>query len=254
MIMGPSRDRRYSTSYEELSPLFTGQQPKFPKELPEIIYGESKNCIKDFITDEKVAPFLDEFNAVQDLEKLIMQVLALTGAKDNNGSTIAHLAIERGNVSMLKLIIYIDPKLIHEKSNGGIAPLHLAAMLGQDEAVEWLLNPANLGTSEKANIEDVTVEKQTALHKALFYGQTTAARKLVKHGANKDTLDCHGLTPMDLATYKLYSIDPRTSTSYAKDPLFTQKYAALKQEFAPDRRLLTLEEITKALNHQKAAS
>ncbi|XP_052871449.1 inhibitor of Bruton tyrosine kinase-like, partial [Anopheles cruzii] len=76
----------------------------------------------------------------------------------------------------------------------GRTALHMAASVGRDVLVEWLIN-------QGANIAQKDTESgHTALHRALYYGSVAAAVRLVKHGAPLDTPDKDFVNPLQLCS------------------------------------------------------
>ncbi|XP_077454563.1 inhibitor of Bruton tyrosine kinase isoform X2 [Stigmatopora argus] len=75
----------------------------------------------------------------------------------------------------------------------GRTALHLAASLGKQALLEWLLESKNA---------DLTVKDKesgwTALHRSVFYGQIHCLISLVKHGGVLSTQDKEGLSTVDL--------------------------------------------------------
>ena len=78
----------------------------------------------------------------------------------------------------------------------GAQPLTLAVLKGNAEIVKLLLdNGADIEIKAKNK------DKATPLHWAAFFQQEDMVSLLIKFGANVNSLDANGLTPLDSATY-----------------------------------------------------
>ncbi|GJN36585.1 hypothetical protein PR202_gb25461 [Eleusine coracana subsp. coracana] len=98
--------------------------------------------------------------------------------------------------TMKHLLIAIR-RLINGKSDGGVTPLHLAALHGHAESVQLLLN---LG----ASVSEVTINDgstidligsgSTPLHYAACGGSAVCCQLLVAAGANMGAVNANGYT------------------------------------------------------------
>lgn len=141
------------------------------------------------------------------------------------GSEI-HEAAKAGSVDVVKAMIEADPARVNEISNGGMTPLHLAAVYGQTEMAAFLLKQgANLEMQmdggltpllcsvmkEHAETVKFLVEKGadvkaatrgglTSLHIAVQKGNKAILKALLAAGADVSAKTRDGMTPLDWAT------------------------------------------------------
>ena len=115
-------------------------------------------------------------------------------------------AIDKENISVIKQHIdagtninnYPIPKGLPFE---GAEPLNLAVLKGNAEIVQLLLvNGADI------EIKAENKDKATPLHWAAFFHQEEMASLLIKSGANVNSIDANGLTPLDSATYSKLTV------------------------------------------------
>ena len=83
---------------------------------------------------------------------------------------------------------------VNIKDVKGKTPLRLAVRNNEDNIVEMLLqNGVNVN-------ERSTKDLSTPLHRAAFWGNVTAVRSLLEHGASPDVKNCSNRTPLEVAT------------------------------------------------------
>lgn len=82
---------------------------------------------------------------------------------------------------------------VNSKSKFGEAPLHSASQNGHVNIVSLLVEEHN------ASVEAITLDNQTALHFAAKHGQLAVCQKLLALGANPNSCDDKGQTPLHLA-------------------------------------------------------
>lgn len=76
--------------------------------------------------------------------------------------------------------------------------MHLAAQNGHVNVVNVLVQDYG------ASLEAITLDNQTALHFAAKYGQLAVSQTLLTMGANPNTRDDQGQTPLHLAAEVLF--------------------------------------------------
>ena len=86
-----------------------------------------------------------------------------------------------GNVRLLQHCASLCGNPFHITDKFGRTPLHVAASLGLQPMVEWLLQRRAAGGGAGVNTADWE-SRWTALHRSLFYGHLGVAVRLVKVG------------------------------------------------------------------------
>lgn len=122
-------------------------------------------------------------------------------ARDSIGMTALHIAVERGHLHVVKLLLEHKVDFEIARKNGW-TPLHSATRSGDEAMVELLL-----GAGAKTNV--FTEKKSTPLHVAveLGPGYETLVQHLLESGADVNALDEYGWTPLHTAVvHKLESI------------------------------------------------
>ncbi|KAF2873275.1 hypothetical protein BDV95DRAFT_667282 [Massariosphaeria phaeospora] len=142
---------------------------------------------------------------------------------DDLGNSLMHFMIMQANISGLYQLLRVDPhlerlRLLSHKNKAGNLPVHLAAlrsliaagskidvvnrngqtpchtivMLEFYEMTQWI---AQLGQ------EIYDEHRNSLLHYAAFFNNTSAIRLLVEAGWDKDARNCDDNTPLHLAAY-----------------------------------------------------
>jgi hypothetical protein len=234
-------------------PQSIASQPKplsHPEALPEIKWADSKvDDIEKKISNKKMAWCVSEFDKALNLDAIIGYITHHSNEKGKKGYTILHIAIERGDLATVKLIMILSPELLNQSTDEGISPLCLAALLGKREMIDWLADPASYGLKEKVDVNKPTTTGDTPLHKAIFAGHHLVAKKLLEKGADVNALNKLGLTPADLARLRFGSIDIKSGHQVAQVVLEAQKYEELMAEFKPKRGILPLDQIREKFNN-----
>lgn len=103
-----------------------------------------------------------QYNQVNAVIFLLQSKADIT-LKDNNGDTALHWAAYKGHVQLLGLLAYRMPQEIDCPDIFGQGPLHLAALRGNDECVEYLVQEYRADTAKRDNNGltslDLTVKK-----------------------------------------------------------------------------------------------
>ncbi len=180
------------------------------------------------ILDPKKIKELDSLNGVMNLSEVIKQINLKLDSFDSKGLSIAHKAIEKSVakplcVSIFKLIIALEPKLISIKHEGDDL-LSYALRTKAMDCAEFLLSDSVLLKSVKMDINAATKDdRSTPLHLAVKLGNQKLALSLKEKGAKLSAKNKEGQTPADLAT---------ALAKAAKDPLQKQKYEQLAKELS----------------------
>ncbi|KAH9822820.1 Cytochrome-P450 52A13 [Teratosphaeria destructans] len=103
-------------------------------------------------------------------------------------------AISAGHIDAVRLLLKHGAR-VSLKAEGGLVPLHQAAVTGQSAMCELLLDRG-------AQSDSVDENDQTALAYAAASGSVPTVRVLLKHGANVEAAQTQGLTPAHWAAHK----------------------------------------------------
>lgn len=147
------------------------------------------------------------------------------------GATRLHSAASLGDLSKIVTLIehnaYIDAR-----DHNGQTPLHYAIQSGNTEVAKYLIdNGANLNIQDnyyqKTNTQYVYYK--SPLHYAVESGDTEIAKYLVDHGANPNIQDAYSSTPLQSAIYSGntevveylldHNADPNSKGHYSTSPL-----------------------------------
>ncbi|XP_074290235.1 uncharacterized protein LOC141616965 [Silene latifolia] len=138
-----------------------------------------------------------------DFTKAILELKPVfAGELNSDGYTPLHLASANGHVQILKEMIQVDSKICRIRGRDGKTALHFAAMRGKTEVISEML------ASCEGCLEDVTVQKETALHIAVKYCQFASLIVMLDwiRKTNKDEIlnmkDEHGNSVLHLAVWK----------------------------------------------------
>ncbi|XP_071780098.2 transient receptor potential cation channel subfamily A member 1b isoform X1 [Centroberyx gerrardi] len=115
---------------------------------------------------------------------------------DKSKSSPLHLAVRGGNIETIRLCIAAGAKIDQQQVDRSTA-LHFACTQGASEAVKLMLS--SYGQVEDIiNLTDGAC--QTPLHRATIFDHTELAEYLISLGADINSIDCKGNTPLLLAT------------------------------------------------------
>ena len=116
----------------------------------------------------------------------------------DTGRTLAHLAVMRGDVEMVTMLVNKGARLDMVDSEGRTA-LHHAASLGDRQILELLLSGDG---AQLVNIKTKDKSSQTALHLAIKAGHVEVVTSLLEAGARTDLGDCQGWPSLHLAVVR----------------------------------------------------
>ncbi|WP_395463624.1 ankyrin repeat domain-containing protein [Wolbachia endosymbiont of Cantharis cryptica] len=137
---------------------------------------------------------------VEVIKYLINELKADITKKDNNNKTVLFPAANNCPGEVVKLIIeqYIESfelkSFITHKNKAGMDALDIALNSGNEKAIEVL-------RSYGADIEN-KIDGESRLFRAVKKGDIEKTKLLLKQGANVNTKNEKGLTPLDFATQK----------------------------------------------------
>ena len=149
--------------------------------------------------DDEVQEINEErtlIKAAKDQNVILVQSILKIGAdvnvQDENGSTPLHIVSENGNAPIADLLLRFGAKVNIQNSKNE-TPIYFAVISRHFEVVEKLL----------ANSADLNVEGEPLLHLAIDkkIGQPNLqiVKKLIDYGANIETQDQSGRSPLRLA-------------------------------------------------------
>ncbi|GAB1197569.1 hypothetical protein APSETT444_006866 [Aspergillus pseudonomiae] len=143
--------------------------------------------------------FAAESNLEGGDESMVRFLLAREGVTQDRKVADAQSGLQgaawRGSTTILDILLGIDGVDVDGKDEGGYTALWLAVRWGREAAVELLLDKYRANT-EVSNGEI----KWTALHGAVYHEEPDMARMLLTRGANPNSRDRHGRTPLSWAT------------------------------------------------------
>ncbi|XP_040921857.1 transient receptor potential cation channel subfamily A member 1b [Toxotes jaculatrix] len=115
---------------------------------------------------------------------------------DKSKSSPLHLAVRGGNIEAIRLCIATGAK-IDQQQNDKCTPLHLACTQGATEIVKLMLSSFDR-VEDIINLTDGAC--QTPLHRATIFDHIELAEYLISLGADLNSTDCKGNSPLLLAT------------------------------------------------------
>lgn len=136
---------------------------------------------------------------VEQVKRMIAKNPKLVQVKSlGDGSTLLHLAVNKGNIVMAKLLLENSAD-VNAKNSLGSTPLDIAVIMGYKSIARLLLeNGADVNTKDLIGF--------TPLHTAAIVGDTDIAKFLIENGAEVDAKKSGGLslsntTPLHWAVY-----------------------------------------------------
>uniref|UniRef100_A0A3Q0QSM7 Transient receptor potential cation channel, subfamily A, member 1b n=1 Tax=Amphilophus citrinellus TaxID=61819 RepID=A0A3Q0QSM7_AMPCI len=115
---------------------------------------------------------------------------------DKSKSSPLHLAVRGGNIETIRLCIATGAK-VDQQQNDRSTPLHLACTQGALEVVKLMLSSVER-VEDIINLTDGA--HQTPLHRATIFDHMELAEYLISLGADVNSTDCKGNSPLLLAT------------------------------------------------------
>ncbi|XP_072770509.1 BRCA1-associated RING domain protein 1 [Nerophis lumbriciformis] len=154
----------------------------------------SRRCRKTCQEDQGQSPLLPSKKSPSSralLGRTTSGSPALMKKKNHKGETPLHLAAIKGDVEAVQKLLEqgADPNL---KDNAGWTPLHEACNLGHVAVVQVLL-------SSGALVNTPGYENDSPLHDAVRNGHMAVVKVLLQSGASQNVLNLHGKRPADCA-------------------------------------------------------
>ena len=127
---------------------------------------------------------------------LLVGMLLLGACKEENQSSDLLTAVDEGQSDVVQELLDsgIDPN--KDAGPEGEYPLHLAALKGNKEIVQILLD-----NGAKIDLRATNKDEATPLHWAAFFGQKDMVSLLIEAGAPINALDGNHATPVDSVVY-----------------------------------------------------
>jgi len=136
---------------------------------------------------------------------------------DNLGTSLLHLAAEKGKANVVKVLLTAkaDPRV---KDSRGLTPLHVAAEQGQAEIIRMLAAGAELNAVDKSG--------KTPLHLAVAKDKVEAVKALLEQPAiDPSVKDSIGNTPLHLAMEKCNPVIVQALLAGRADRMFRTRPA-----------------------------
>jgi ankyrin repeat protein len=162
------------------------------------------------IDDNSTTPVYNAvLNSQFDIAKLLIEKGAEINVPDNHRKTSVHVAAEKGNKTMLKLLVETNKADITASTDEGLTPLHFAASNLHKDVTQYLLEIATKQFQDNSEqkihyVMQKDIRGQTPLHKAVTANGSKndiieVSKELVKNGANVAIEDNQGKTPLHYA-------------------------------------------------------
>ncbi|XP_063615001.1 serine/threonine-protein phosphatase 6 regulatory ankyrin repeat subunit A-like [Penaeus indicus] len=126
-----------------------------------------------------------------EITKLLLSHKAKVDISNHAKLTPLHIASEKGNLEICKLLVEKNPKNIDAVSIEKQTPLYFAAKNGHARVCSFL-------AEKGASIETRDVQEYTALHIAAKMGFTECCSQLLRSGSSVNSTDKNGNTPLHL--------------------------------------------------------
>ncbi|KAK9670194.1 hypothetical protein RND81_13G184800 [Saponaria officinalis] len=128
---------------------------KLLKEQPLILHHMPFTCTENPLHYSCAAGHLDFTKAILELKP------DLAGDLNAHGYSPLHLASANGHIAIVKEIVRVDPSICHLPGREGNTPLHAAVLRGKVDVIYEMIEKC------EGCLEDVTFQKETALHLAI---------------------------------------------------------------------------------------
>jgi ankyrin repeat protein len=168
-------------------------------------------------------------------EGLVVEKRVNVNARDTNGETPLHRAVERGMPRLTQMLIQAGAN-VRVRSAHGETPLHLAALHADPILVELLLAA---GAEARARND----AGESVLYWAALTGNTDTARKLITHGADPDAADLRGNRPLHGAADGGHEATVRFLATHAADPKAKNREGQTPSDIARKRGYAKIAEI-----------
>jgi len=131
-------------------------------------------------------------NNQKDVPGFLISYGAPVDAKNDSGEAPIHVAINKGNLSMVSMLIDKGSDINIKESIDGNTPLHIAVERGNLHMADFLIRRG-------ANVNIKNDSSYTPLYIAVKLGQEKIVRSLLAKSADPNIQDQDGLTPLHLA-------------------------------------------------------
>uniref|UniRef100_A0A1X7TPX7 Death domain-containing protein n=2 Tax=Amphimedon queenslandica TaxID=400682 RepID=A0A1X7TPX7_AMPQE len=136
----------------------TPVQSLLSKMLPEEVNDDGQTCLHVMIEEQNISYSSTPSKCFFEIFDLLKSK-NLFHVEDVNGNTCLHLACNNKALStLIREIVYANPRLVTIKNNEGNTPLHIACNSGQLEAIDILLQQKHI------NLRSVNAKQQTVFH------------------------------------------------------------------------------------------
>ena len=141
--------------------------------------------VSRFIQDGKISELLKIVPNAEDYNSMSMYELPP-----------ACIAVKFGQLEILKYLKSVNCYLLEPEKSSGKTALHYAAQLGKDDIVEFLLANTNCDLNQKDNFNN------TALHYSVLAPIPFVTERLLKSGADPNSINLKLQTPLHMAVEK----------------------------------------------------
>jgi ankyrin repeat protein len=138
-----------------------------------------------------------------EMTEVLLEHGANAHAKNQHGLTALHIAAEKGDIKMAKLLVEHGADVMDEDLRANDTPLHFAASKGRAEVTQWLLlQGANVHVKNRSNLTPLHMAADAPPRElgAAIDARVAVMEALVEHGAQVQ--DSEGETPLHIAASK----------------------------------------------------